>query len=221
MEDSERSYFDVERHEMLAAVPGGVRRVLDVGCGAGAFAHAVRKRFDCHVTGVEINADMAALAAQRIDRVLVGAVESQFAALEGERFDCIVFNDVLEHLVDPWDTLRRARGLLSAGGTVVASIPNVRYFPVAKAYLLQREWKYDRWGVLDQTHLRFFTGPSARRLFEDSGYEVRSQQGIFPCGLPWPLRLIEPFFRDVVTDLRFERFAITATASAGSDGAST
>src|SRR5690606_2217936 len=74
----------------------------------------------------------------------------------GHRFDCIVFNDVLEHMIDPWSTLESARAFLTPNGKVVASIPNIIYLPTILGVILRRRWDYRDSGVLDRTHLRFF-----------------------------------------------------------------
>lgn len=86
-------------------------------------------------------------------------------------FDCIILADVLEHLEDPLSTLRRLRGYLSPKGIVVASIPNVRYYGVINM-LVEGRWKYEDSGILDRTHLRFFTRKEMESLFRDAGFEI-------------------------------------------------
>ncbi len=121
------AYFAVERREMLPYVPEGARRILEVGCGSGAFATLLRTVRGAYVVGIEPQPAAAAQAARRLDSVIEGDIDSSLGLLSCERFDCIVFNDVLEHLVDPWAALAAVRPLLSADGVVVASIPNMRY----------------------------------------------------------------------------------------------
>lgn len=106
-----------------------------------------------------------------------GYFPEQVTQLE-EMFDLIVLNDVLEHMVDPWSALSATSSLLGAGGHVVASIPNIRYFPVILDLVRRDEWTYSDWGVLDRTHLRFFTATTMRRMFESSGFEVVDAAGI-------------------------------------------
>ena len=87
-------------------------------------------------------------------------------------FDCITFNDVLEHMYDPWEALKTTRSLLAPGGKVVASIPNIRNYETLSDVFLKGDWQYTASGVLDVTHLRFFTQTSLRRMFDEAGYRV-------------------------------------------------
>jgi SAM-dependent methyltransferase len=91
--------------------------------------------------------------------------------------DCVIFADVLEHLVDPWRTARKYRDLLRPGGTVVASIPNVAHRSVLGG-LLRHRWDYDVQGILDRTHLRFFTRETALEMFEQAGFSIRQVRRI-------------------------------------------
>jgi 2-polyprenyl-3-methyl-5-hydroxy-6-metoxy-1,4-benzoquinol methylase len=125
------------------------------------------------VTGVESNPEAAALAEQHAERVIVGDAEKiDYAAeLAGEEFDVVLFADVLEHLKEPGDVLRRIRPFVAENGVVIASIPNVAHGSVRLA-LLGGEFRYRDWGLLDDTHLRFFTRASIQDLFEETGYVV-------------------------------------------------
>lgn len=170
------------REEMLAFVPAGARTVLDVGCGPGGFGAALRRADPTRtVWAVEVSPDAVAEARPHYDRIIAGAFPEALAGAE-RRFDCIVFNDVLEHLVDPWATLRATVPHLGPGGTVVASIPNVRNIRVVADLVLRGRWTYTDLGVLDRTHLRFFTARTIRDLFADSGFAVERLQGINVTG---------------------------------------
>jgi 2-polyprenyl-3-methyl-5-hydroxy-6-metoxy-1,4-benzoquinol methylase len=170
-----------ERREMLAFVPPAARSVLDVGCGPGGFGQSLRQDDPSReLWAVEADEEVAADAARFYDRLIVGA---------GRTFDCVVFNDVLEHTVDPWALLRSTVPLLAPGGVVVASIPNVRNVSVVLDLVLRGNWTYRDIGILDRTHLRFFTSRSIRALFADSGFAVETMHGINPVGeshLPGP-----------------------------------
>lgn len=93
-------------------------------------------------------------------------------ALPPRQFDAIVFNDVLEHLVDPWSALRESKSFLTDGGMVIASIPNVRHYSVIKPLVVSGRFEYQDAGLLDRTHLRFFTFTSSVDLFESTGFRV-------------------------------------------------
>jgi len=148
-------------------------RVLEFGCSTGYMSKALHDRLGATVVGVELNAEAAELAQAHLERVLVGDAEELDleAELGGERFDAILFADVLEHLRDPAALLRRVRPLLAEGGIVVASIPNIAHASVRLA-LLGGSWRYREQGLLDETHLRFFTREGVEDLFESAGYVI-------------------------------------------------
>jgi len=148
-------------------------RVLEFGCSTGYMSKALHDRLGATVVGVELNAEAAELARAHLERVLVGDAEELDleAELGGERFDAILFADVLEHLRDPAALLRRVRPLLAEGGIVVASIPNIAHASVRLA-LLGGSWRYREQGLLDDTHLRFFTREGVEDLFESAGYVI-------------------------------------------------
>ena len=195
---------------MLPYLPETARRVLEVGCGSGAFAAVLKGARNAYVAGIEPQPAAAAQAAGRLDRVIEGDIDAGIEQLGGERFDCIVFNDVLEHLIDPWAALAAVRPLLGAGGVVVASIPNMRYMPVLKDLVLQGQWTYRQDGVMDQTHLRFFTQASIRSLFESSGYRLRRIDGINGLVFPWKFALLNRLSGGRFADVRYQQFAVVA-----------
>ncbi|HSV54430.1 MAG TPA: class I SAM-dependent methyltransferase [Burkholderiaceae bacterium] len=205
-------YFNRERGEMLPFVPGTACRILEIGCGEGLFAAALKRQRPVEIIGIEPFAEAAREAATRIDQVHCVEIEQGLAKLHGEAFDCVVCNDVLEHLVDPWEVLRKLRALLRPGGTVVASIPNVRYMPVLKSLVLQGGWEYQDAGVLDRTHLRFFTQSGIRALFSQSGYRVNALQGINGIRFPWKFGLLNRLTLGALDDTRYVQFACVAEA---------
>ena len=147
--------------------------VLDVGCGYATTSERLR-RLGNHVTGIESSAEAVVVAADRLDEVLSADLqdfEGIGAALGARRFDCIVFADVLEHLAWPEKVLQHYVCYLAPGGTVLVSLPNVGLWSV-RLSLLAGRFEYADTGVLDRTHLRFFTRSTARRLIERSGLRV-------------------------------------------------
>ena len=202
----ELDYYD-ERAEMLSYVPSDAKRVLDVGCGTGLFGSALRKR-GCYVAGIEPWAEPARAARQRLDEVYVDTVENVFSTLPEAHYDCMVFNDVLEHLVDPWKILQVAKERLTLGGSVVASIPNVRHYRVVKELLVSGAWSYQDYGVLDRTHLRFFTKTSMLELFESAGFTVQRQEGIRPARIPRKFGVFVKLISKRPEELTFERYAL-------------
>lgn len=151
---------------------GRDRKVLEVGSHTGYFSRVLRAE-GCDVIGVEINAEAASVAREAGFDVRVGSIEDEtlLAALPGE-FDALLMMDVLEHLVDPWSTLARLRGQVRPGGQLLVSLPNVACWTVRRALLAGR-WEYARDGLLDRTHLRFFTFDTGRTLIEGAGFALR------------------------------------------------
>ena len=164
-------YFTHSRPEVRALVPTGARIVVDVGCGAGAMGAALKsERPGIEVRGIEPNAEAAACARAVLDDVAVASGEQPMPA-SWPAPDCVVLADVLEHMVDPWASLRYWRTRLGPGGSVVVSLPNVGHWSVGEA-LSRGRWDYTEDGLLDRTHLRFFTRATAVELLEGAGFEV-------------------------------------------------
>ncbi len=165
------SYFEHARPELLALVPREAREVLDVGCGAGRFGISVKERQPARVTGIETNARAATYARTRLDRVFEGDVEAMpLDTFAPESFDAVVCGDVLEHLRDPLPVLRKLKTWLRPSGVLVASFPNARHHSVVRG-LLAGDWSYEPAGLLDHTHLRFFTQREIEKLLFRAGFD--------------------------------------------------
>jgi 2-polyprenyl-3-methyl-5-hydroxy-6-metoxy-1,4-benzoquinol methylase len=157
-------------HALMLELIGANKRVLDVGCDTGYLGRVLITMSNT-VSGVEVNPVSAEEARQHLTKVLVADLEG--ADLVGEfgagSFDVVVFGDVLEHLKDPLQVLRQARPLLAPGGSVVISTPNVAHGDVRLA-LLGGRFDYSKVGILDDTHLRFFTRDSLVTFLHDAGF---------------------------------------------------
>jgi SAM-dependent methyltransferase len=167
------SYYAGLNRQLLEAVPQDALTVLEVGCAEGRLGAALkdlepRRR----VYGVERVAAVAERAAARLDRVFTLDVERESPDLAPGSVDCILFGDVLEHLVDPLGVLSRLAPLLARGGRVLCSVPNVQHHSVVTA-LHRGEWQYQDAGLLDATHLRFFTWASFMKLLLAAGLAPR------------------------------------------------
>jgi len=168
------AYYRNERPEIAALVPAGARRVLEVGCAAGALGRLLKRRAPREVVGIEIHAPAAAVARRHLDRVLELDLDAIDALpLDEGSFDCIVCADVLEHLRAPERALAVLRRYLAPGGVLIASIPNVRHASVVLPLLVEGRWQYRDEGILDRTHLRFFTAAEIVALFEGAGFRAR------------------------------------------------
>lgn len=167
-------YHQNARTEIVSFLnePPGV--VLDVGCGGGATGKLIKEKFPgTRVVGIELNPHAAQHARQFIDDVICENIDSIDLAqrLPGVRVDTVLLLDVLEHLYDPWRALVRIRSWLAAGARVLASVPNIRNLSNLDELAAGR-WEYAENGVLDVTHLRFFTRSTLKRMFEETGFEV-------------------------------------------------
>ena len=195
---------------MSVFVPQSARTILEVGCGAGAFLRLL-ERDDRELWGVELNESEARQAEAYCHRVLVGDIMQLLAELPEKHFDCIVFNDVLEHLAWPCKVLEKVRSLLSDDGVVVASIPNIRYIDTfVKEMLWQKDFRYrPEGGILDETHFRFFTSKSMCRMFRSCGYEIVRHEGVRPCK-SWKEKLLITCSMGLLSDCRYHCYATVA-----------
>jgi len=214
--DKPPHYYNAQRREMLAFVPRDVRRVLEVGCGEGRFGAKLKREraelgIDLHVTGIEIDRERAAVATSQLDHVIVANLDQDELDLPEEAFDCIVCNDVLEHLVTPWQVLEKLEILLKPGGHVVASIPNVQFWGVLKGLVFEGDWRYADEGVLDVTHLRFFTRRSIKRMFEEAGFESVELTGINSHVRGWKFDLLRLLSGGRLSDIQYLQFAVVAS----------
>jgi len=145
-------------------------KVLDVGCSSGYLSKEFKKK-GCYVVGVEISKVAAEVAKQYCDEVLIGDLEEMHLSFPLGFFDFIVCADVLEHLKRPDLVLTKLESFLAPTGLIIASLPNVAQVRV-RLKLLLGKFEYGDSGILDLTHLRFFTLDTAKQLFTESGYEV-------------------------------------------------
>jgi len=156
-------------------IPNGTK-VLDVGCATGQLGSKLRTRKGCFVVGIEMNEEFAAKARVNIDRVIVGDIENKDTISRiGSSFDVIILADILEHLLEPRTVLKEVKTLFNPKGFVVVSLPNIAYWEIRKQ-LLFGKFQYKDTGILDRTHLRFFTINSAIELFEESGYTIEQTE---------------------------------------------
>jgi 2-polyprenyl-3-methyl-5-hydroxy-6-metoxy-1,4-benzoquinol methylase len=168
-------------HRRILALPAGLR-LLDVGAAGGHLGRAVRSRC-AYLAGVEPDPGLPESAREGYDEWR--AKDLAACGDWAEPFDVVVFADVLEHVARPEDVLARARGWLRHGGRLFVSLPNVANVTVRAALLLGRFSYADR-GILDRTHLRFYTRRTATRLITDAGFDVRS---VTATAMPYELAL--------------------------------
>lgn len=191
-------YYQLDRGDVAALVPWECRTILEVGSGFGLLGRTLIARQSCTVDGVEINPQATAHLAGVYRKFWIGDVAR--VAMDGAMpdYDCLLFPDVLEHLVDPWATLERFCSVLRPGGVVVASIPNVRNLALLYRLIVQGTWEYEASGLLDRGHLRFFTRKSIVEMFARSGLKIevwhcnRDRYAGIRRAVAWPAKLLVP-----------------------------
>ncbi len=167
-------YYDMVRAPLLDLLAGvAVTDVLEIGCGAGATLAELRRRHaGCRTTGLELRPDAAARAREVAHEVVEADVLQWSPPDWSGRFDLIVLSHVLEHFEQPEAVLQRALSWLRPGGHLLVALPNIRHISVTVPLLLRGEFNYTPSGILDQTHLRFYTRKSAVRMLEGQGLRV-------------------------------------------------
>ncbi len=174
---------DTSAAKLLNLVPDG-SNVLDIGCATGYMCSALKEHKNCKITGIEIDANMASVAKKRCNDVIEGDIQSMDIKKElGEEaiFDVVLMADVLEHLADPGSVLQKIRPFLKEKGLLLVSVPNIAHSAIIFE-LLQGKFPYRKEGLLDYTHLRFFTKESLINMLESKGFWVTSiERTIIPA----------------------------------------
>lgn len=160
---------------MLPFVPARRGRVLEVGCGEGRFIGSLAGADE--TWGIEPS-PAAEIAARRLDCVFHATFDQAEHELPERYFDLVICNDVIEHMVSHTSFLTKIKKYMAQEAMMIGSIPNVRYYATLFEYLLERDWRYADMGVLDRTHLAFFTRKSLRRTLEAHGFKVLQLRGI-------------------------------------------
>ncbi|RQW20890.1 glycosyltransferase [Bacillus sp. C1-1] len=186
------SYFMHGRPELVQVVPQDAKRILDIGCGAGATGLQLLNRQQCQLVGVEGNEKMAQIARSYYESVYTINIDETIPPLKAESFDVLLFADVLEHLKDPWKTVQAYSKFLKKDGAIIASIPNIAHAE-ALVPLLTGRFDYRDAGILDRTHLRFFTPQTLYTLFPTDQFSIRQQ---FSTHIPVDAK-ISTFFHEV------------------------
>ena len=214
----EADYFGHDRREMLPYVPMRRARALEIGCGHGRFIGSlsgVTESWGIEPTGA------AEIAKEQLTRVLRGTFDEVEERLPKGYFDLIICNDVIEHMPDVSSFFSRITKYLAPDGVIMGSIPNVRFYNNMFEYLFERDWRYRDEGILDRTHLAFFTEKSLRRILEEHGLEILCLEGIntdvrFSQSLRTRMYLVAAYVLVVMTfgyfsDIRHLQFAFQAT----------
>ena len=207
------SYYSGARNDLIALIPPGTKKVLEIGCAAGMTGRRLKELGFEEVVGVELLEDVARKALPFYDRVIIDDVEKTELPYEEEHFDCILYGDVLEHLVDPWKVLAAHHRFIGTGGVIICSIPNVRHYKNMKRLLIKGEWEYREAGLLDRSHLRFFTIKSIEAMVEGAGFEIATMIKR-PSGAKW-LKWLNKASGNRFIDHLVHQYVFTATKRKG------
>ena len=211
-------YFSSIRYEIEPLLPVLCDRALEVGCGeGGTLGWAKQNGRVKHATGIELMGDYAEISKGILDHVITANIESDEIILEAP-FQLILCLDVLEHLRDPWQVMGRLVSWLAPGGVLIASLPNVRYLAILTDLVLRGRFDYQDSGILDRTHLRFFTRHSAVELFRTCGLnEVRVV--LHPGSVRGKARLLNILTLGALRDMFAWQILISGMKPVGVDGA--
>jgi 2-polyprenyl-3-methyl-5-hydroxy-6-metoxy-1,4-benzoquinol methylase len=193
------AYFAWARPELAAFLRshGPYDQALDIGCASGVLgADLLREGIVGACDGIEPYGEAASIAQSRLRKVWQGSLESVAGDVPWHRYDLIVFADVLEHLPDPWAALRRLRAVAAPGCRLLVSVPNVRHYKVSLPLLFRGEFRYENAGIMDRTHLHFFTHGSLEETLGECGWSVQAATSHMKKRYRrWymPTRLLEPF----------------------------
>ena len=204
------NYYENERPEMQMLLPKNVSTVLDIGCSNGNFGYAIKLNSKAEVWGIEPMEYFAEEASKKLDKVFTSSIEDAMDLLPDNYFDVVYFNDVLEHLLNPYEILEKMKSKLKEDGKIISSIPNFRYFRTFFRILFKGNWDYEDQGVMDKTHLRFFTKNSIKKMYENAGYKIEVHKGINPSKSLKPILVNIPLLFQAI-DIRFLQFATVAS----------
>jgi 2-polyprenyl-3-methyl-5-hydroxy-6-metoxy-1,4-benzoquinol methylase len=172
------TYFSHSRSEIIPLLPERVSRIFELGCGNGSTLRMIKSCNDVvFCAGLDIDRTSVETARQYLDLAICADIEVTDLPDAVRDIDVILCLDVLEHLVDPWQAVKKLHERLSPEGIIIASIPNIRYFRASLPLVFAGRWQLQDQGTLDRTHLRFFVKESAVELMTCSGlhlHEVRS-----------------------------------------------
>ncbi len=205
-ENKPDGYYNDDREEMLVFLPKKATKILDVGCGNGVFSNSIIRKSNAEVWGIELMPKEAEIARKTLHKVFTGPCEEQINNLPDNYFEAIYFNDVLEHLVDPYMVLEKIKSKLAPNGVIISSIPNIRYHNVFIKLIFKKEFEYQSFGVLDKTHLRFFTGKSIKNMYQNLGFEIIEHKGINGSKSLKPILYNIPLLF-LATDIKYPQYA--------------
>jgi 2-polyprenyl-3-methyl-5-hydroxy-6-metoxy-1,4-benzoquinol methylase len=178
---------------------------LEFGCGFGGFSSILKEEFGVETWGVEIDTHAAREAEKKLAKVINADALASVCQIPDSYFDCVIFFDILEHLTDPYSLLSAVKTKLRRNGVFVVSIPNVRYYRSLVDLVVHGNWDYKDHGILDKTHLRFFTYKSIAKMFNVLDFEILRMEGIHPTSSR-TFALLNLILLNAFSDGRYKHF---------------
>lgn len=196
------NYYQGVRGEMIMFLPEKYSKVLEIGCAEGDF----RQHFssNCEYWGIEPVQSVADVARDKLDKLLIGSYQDVKDQLPSNYFDLVICNDVIEHMADHDAFFNSIKTVIIKRGYIVGSVPNVRYYWNLYDLLIKKDWEYTDSGILDKTHLRFFSEKSLKRAFRQNGLVIEKFHGINGISKIGALMRLVIFL--LGQDLRFVQF---------------
>jgi 2-polyprenyl-3-methyl-5-hydroxy-6-metoxy-1,4-benzoquinol methylase len=174
-EGKDSAYFEYDRRDIVPFLPATADRICEIGCGTGRTLANLKLRYKASlVAGFDVHEQSIATARGNLDRAEVIDIESTPLPDYVENIDLFLCLDVLEHLKNPWTVVKALHARLRLGGSIVASIPNIRHYAVSMGLLFAGKWELADAGLLDRTHLRFFVRKTAVALMASSGLQIEA-----------------------------------------------
>ena len=170
------NYYNNNREEMLDFLPDLYTKVLEIGCGTGRFKDNLNS--SCEYWGVEQNEIVGEKAANKLYKVIIGNFMEINELLPDDYFDLIICNDIIEHIDDYNLFFKILKKKMNVDAHIIGSIPNVRFYSNLIRLIIFKDWEYMDDGILDRTHLRFFTKKSLMRTFENNNFSIEKFYGI-------------------------------------------
>jgi 2-polyprenyl-3-methyl-5-hydroxy-6-metoxy-1,4-benzoquinol methylase len=160
------NYCSSDRVDIAFYISSNIKSILDIGCGQGSFLKLIKEQTEAKTCGIEVTPEIAEKAKEQADNILTGKVKDLLGLLPNGYFDCITFNNTLDHLLDSAEVLKQIKPKLSKNGIIITSIPNVKYFTNLYEMFIKKDCENKDSGILDSTHLRFFTKKSMNECFK-------------------------------------------------------
>jgi len=216
-DEKDTGYFSTVRIELLNLIPEENRNgtILEIGAAsAETLLYAKKHNYAKNIYGIElVDIPDSQQNSKELEDFVIGNIENISFPFPDVKFDAIILGDVLEHLIDPYKLLQELTQYLSPQGVVIASIPNIREWKTMKQIFFKGDFKYADEGILDRTHLRFFTKKNIIDLFQDNGYTIqtiKSNNDKKPMDFLIKLRLIKTFMQAFLPDLLTVQYYVVA-----------